>query len=49
VQSGYTPWITLAWVDNDWWVVPAIDGHGETSTPDGWPLTPDFTAWAGVA
>ena len=48
-QSGYTPWINLAWVDGDWWIVPAIDGHGEIGTPTGWPLTPDYTAWAGVA
>lgn len=48
-RAGYTPWIQLAWVDGDWWVIPAVDGHGEVGIPWGWPLSPEMTAWAGVA
>jgi hypothetical protein len=48
-KFGYTPWINLVWTDNDWWIVPAIDGRGEIGIPNGWPLSPDMTPWAGVA
>ena len=49
-NPGYGPWLNLVWLDNDWWIVPAIDGHGEIGTPITWPLvTPDWTNWAGVS
>ena len=47
--SSFNPWIQLVWTDNDWWVVPGIDGHGEISTPGTNTLSAVFTAWAGVA
>ncbi|HZM64793.1 MAG TPA: hypothetical protein VFC16_00645 [Nakamurella sp.] len=48
-KPAFIPWINLVWTDGDWWIVPAVDGQGEISTPGVYPLNPTFTAWAGVA
>ena len=49
-NPGFGPWLNLVWTDGDWWIVPAIDGHGQVGTPITWPLiTPDWTSWAGVS
>ncbi len=48
-RQAYADYINLVWTDGDWYVIPAIDGHGELGAPVTMPLLPEWTPFAGVA
>lgn len=48
-HQGYADYISLVWADDDWKIIPAVDGNGELGAPCTFPLLPVWTPFAGVA